>query len=52
MIFEIHFKGSKGLFEMTDEYTFYPGEDEVLIQDGLQYEVISASASAFPFDFF
>lgn len=31
VIFEIYFTGSVGLFELTDEYTAYPKEDEVLI---------------------
>ena len=35
VIFEINFTGRIGLFELTDEYTAYPKEDEVLIQDGL-----------------
>lgn len=35
VIFEIYFNGSTGLFELTEEYTAYPKEDEVLIQDGL-----------------
>ena len=25
---------------MSEQYTAYPGEDEVVIQDGLQYRVI------------
>ena len=40
VVFQIHFKGSTGLFELTDEFTAYPGEDEVLVQDGLEYLVI------------
>ena len=43
VVLEIEFHGSKGLFEMSADYTSYPGEDEVLIQDGLQYNVISKS---------
>ena len=31
VVFEITFKGSIGLFELTSEYTAYPGEDEVLM---------------------
>ena len=41
VVFEIEFHGKKGLFEMTDDYTAYPGENEVLIQDGLKYQVIT-----------
>jgi len=40
VVFEIKFKGKRGLFEMSEQYTAYPGEDEVLIQDGLQYRII------------
>ena len=28
---------------MTPEYTAYPDEDEVLIQDGLEYQVLDNS---------
>ena len=38
VIFKIHFKGHRGLFAMTHEYSAYP-EDEVLVQDGLEYKV-------------
>ena len=41
VIFIIHFDCSSGLFEMTEEYTAYPGEDEVLVQDGLEYLIKS-----------
>jgi len=41
VVFQIDFRGSEGLFEMTKGYTAFPEEDEVLIQDGLQYQVIS-----------
>ena len=41
VIFEIDFKGQNGLFELTREYTAFPGEDEILIQDGLKYTVKS-----------
>ena len=40
VVLEIDFKGKRGLFEMSDEFTAYPGEEEVLIQDGLKYEII------------
>ena len=39
VIYKIIFKGQKGLFEMSKDYTAYPGEDEVLIQDGLEYKI-------------
>ena len=41
VVFIIKFKGKKGLFELTQEYTAYPGEDEVLIQDGLKFLITS-----------
>lgn len=27
------------MFKLTDEYTAYPGEAEVLVQDGLEYYI-------------
>ena len=42
VIFAIDFRGTKGLFELTADYTAFPGEDEVLVQDGLQY-IITAN---------
>ena len=39
-MFEITFTGKEGLFELTEEFTAYPGEGEVLIQDGLEYKII------------
>ena len=41
VIFRIKFMGSKGLFEMSRGYSAYHNEDEVLIQDGLEYTVES-----------
>ena len=35
VVFEIIFKGPIGLFDLTDEFTAFPEEQEVLIQDGL-----------------
>lgn len=29
------------MFELTEEYTAYPLEDEVLVQDGLEYQILS-----------
>ena len=40
VVLEIYFFASEGLFQLTKEYTAYPGEDEVLIQDGLEYLVL------------
>ena len=31
VLFEIEFRGQYGLFKMTNDYTAYPGEDEILI---------------------
>ena len=31
VIFEIEFHGEVGLFELDDEFTAYPGENEVLV---------------------
>ena len=39
VVLEIHFEATTGLFQLTREYTAYPGEDEYLIQDGLEYLV-------------
>ena len=41
VIFEILFKGSTGLFQLTSDFSAYPGEQEVLIQDGFSYLVTS-----------
>lgn len=42
VIFQIHFKSEQGLFALTDDYSAYP-ENEVLVQDGLEYKVIQKS---------
>ena len=39
VVIQINFKGSKGLFEMSKGYSAFADEEEVLIQDGLQYLV-------------
>ena len=39
VVYRIEFNSTEGLFEMSEGYTAYPGEDEVLIQDGLEYTV-------------
>ena len=41
VVFEIFFKGKSGLLEIDDDTTAYPGEQEVLLQDGLQYRVLN-----------
>ena len=40
VLYEIEFNGDKGLFCMNDGFSAYDGEDEVLIQDGLEYRVV------------
>ena len=40
VVFEIIFKGKSGMIELDDDITAYPGEQEVLLQDGLQYKVL------------
>ena len=40
VVFEINFNDKSGLFELDDTMTAYPGEQEVLLQDGLQYKVL------------
>ena len=39
VVLEIEFLKSTGFFELTPEYSAYPSEQEVLVQDGLQYKV-------------
>ena len=39
VIFKISFTGDKGLFKLSEGYTAYIEEGEVLIQDGLSYLV-------------
>ena len=41
VVFQIEFNGNKGFFEMTKGYSAFPKEDEVLVQDGLEYSVLS-----------
>ena len=43
VVFHIEFVSQVGLFQMSKEYTAYPDEDEILIQDGLQYRVKSVT---------
>ena len=42
VVLEISFSGKKGMFEMSKYFSAFPGEDEVLIQDGLEYRVLEA----------
>ena len=39
VVFEILFTGTSGLFQLTQTFSAYPGEQEVLVQDGLTYLV-------------
>ena len=39
VVFKISFHGNSGLFELDDGITAYPGEQEVLLQDGLEYRI-------------
>ena len=41
VVFEIIFLSDHGLFELTSGFSAYPDEGEVLIQDGLEYLVVS-----------
>ena len=43
VILEIHFKKNTGFFELTSEFSAYPEEEEVLVQDGLQYLITDNS---------
>ena len=43
VLFEITFKGSSGLFQLTQGFTAFPEENEVLVQDGLTYRVTENS---------
>ena len=43
VLFDISFTGERGLFKLTKEYTAYPEEAEILIQDGLSCRVIENS---------
>ena len=48
VVFEISFKGSNGLFQLTDDFSAYPDELEVLVQDGLTYRVTDNLELAHP----
>ena len=48
VIFDIEFRGRKGMFELTDEFTAYPDEHEILLQDGLAYTVLTVQSYLLP----
>ena len=39
IVYEIEFQGTHGLFEMSKGYSSFEEEQEVLVQDGLEYEI-------------
>ena len=39
VVFKIVFSGDRGLFKLTEGYSAYSEEGEVLVQDGLRYLV-------------
>ena len=39
VVFEILFKGNSGFFHLSEGFTAYEEEQEVLVQDGLTYRV-------------
>ena len=41
VILDITFKGNSGLFELTEGFSAYPDEGEILLQDGLTYKIIA-----------
>ena len=48
VVFQIVFRGSEGLFQLTTGFTAYPDEQEVLVQDGLTYLVTDNSEQLDP----
>ena len=48
VVFQILFRGSTGLFQLTSDFTAYPEEEEVLVQDGLTYKVTENSEQVHP----
>ena len=44
-VFEITFLKRHGFFELTKEFTAFEEEEEVLVQDGLEYSIIDNSES-------
>ena len=41
VLFEINFKAKSGLFVINEDFSAYPDEGEVLLQDGLKYKVLT-----------
>jgi len=44
VLFKIHFKNEQGVFDMKSlnkKFSAYPKEDEVILQDGLSYQVMN-----------
>ena len=40
VVYCINFYGSKGLFDLSNGYSSFNDEEEVLVQDGLKYSII------------
>lgn len=50
VLFEIDFSGGQQFFHLnSEEYSSYPYEEEVLLQEGIQYRVINNSVENFTF---
>ena len=45
MVLEIDFLENTGYFELTPEFSAFPEEAEVLVQDGLEYLIVSNTES-------
>lgn len=46
VIYEINFKGDRGIFFMSNrKFTAHPEEQEILVQDGLDYKIVSVQKS-------
>ena len=48
VVFEICFKGTLRLFQLTKDFTAFPSEKEVLVQDGMTYRVTENSEQVHP----
>ena len=44
VLFKIKFEGDKGLLKVPNEYSAFPEEEEILVQDGLEYRVANVSS--------
>ena len=40
VVYEIYFSSKSGMIELDDDISAYPGEEEVLLQDGFKYRVL------------